>query len=425
MWHEWALMHGVVPKYSNELLRYKEAEMRLKRLSHSGAKLTVKYVAVNAGCLLPFDFVPIPLMDTVFALRSHVRKAINQKHGAPEVVFTVLSETPIDPYCHWLRVASVIWGAVMQTEHGRDMEPYIPLTKRHSRLSLLRKHVTALGWKLTKHALDFPNGRRFVWTRPEPLNKLSACQFRLAKYSALAIRRPAVYGGLTDIDVKKHKAFIETLDAHSAGTVMRMWLGCATTRAHRRVIDCTVSAKCDCGAAHQDLGHLVYECPLQPKIPLFHTSWSHLCPAASVAFLCCADLTCEQKRLWPHACRRAIHVLTHSVRKEPDIDWRGRVACMSISSEYAYCARCHVIRKAVDYRHIASTECTEREGTIRMDGDYERVGTRCPNPIPFVEKGRTTLVLLVCALCKAILVKGFSFQEGMCTHPMIVFALAF
>ena len=72
---EWVLVHGIVPTYSKELLRYKEAEARLKRLSHLGAKLTVKYVAINVGCLSPLDFMPIPLMDRVFALRSHVQKS--------------------------------------------------------------------------------------------------------------------------------------------------------------------------------------------------------------------------------------------------------------------------------------------------------------------------------------------------------------
>ena len=104
-------------------------------------------------------------------MRGLVRKASGQRHGAPE--FTILLETPVDPFYHWLRAAIVMWHASTTSEERIALLHPVSATQKMSRLALLKKHVQNLGWRIDAHALDFPDGRRYVWTRSETLSLCS------------------------------------------------------------------------------------------------------------------------------------------------------------------------------------------------------------------------------------------------------------
>ena len=68
-------------------------------------------------------------------------------------------------------------------------------------------------------------------------------------------------------------------------------------------------------------------------------------------------------------------MLMRIVDRKPPMDWNGHIVCMDGASEYAYCALCHVVRKAADYRHIAARECACPGGVVCMEGGYEIIGT--------------------------------------------------
>ena len=75
---------------------------RLKRLAHLPANLTTKVQVVVTGCLSQFAYAVLPEPKHASGLRISVRHALNQAHGAPEVLFHVLTEKSCDPLCTWI-----------------------------------------------------------------------------------------------------------------------------------------------------------------------------------------------------------------------------------------------------------------------------------------------------------------------------------
>ena len=116
-----------------------------------------------------------------------------------------------------------MWKIAASCPNSQRLLDDMPTTRRFSRLSQLKKHVVALGWSIDFAALDFSPFRRLVRTRDDDLGKVLAEKYRKAKFIALALRRPRVYAGLTDVDLKKHRVFLASLSPYSASTMIRVW----------------------------------------------------------------------------------------------------------------------------------------------------------------------------------------------------------
>ena len=67
--------------------------------------------------------------------------------------------------------------------------------------------------------------KRLVWTGHENIGAVLAAEFRRAKFRTLVERRPVLYEGLVDLDLKRHRKPLSTLDAYDVSTMMRIWAG--------------------------------------------------------------------------------------------------------------------------------------------------------------------------------------------------------
>ena len=99
--------------------------------------------------------------------------------------------------------------------------------------------------------------------------------------------------------------------------------------------------------------------------------WRDAVPAQAVGLICPPSPTPEIRERWRLACKRAVQVLSTTPRPRQEEDWKGHEVLLDQTCQYAFCARCHVVRSAKDNRHIAVKPCIPKhDGALIVEGDY-------------------------------------------------------
>ena len=139
------------------------------------------------------------------------------------------------------------------------------------------------------------------------------------------------------------------------------------TRSHRATLDKTVEPTCECGASCQDIPHLLFFCPLVPPPSPLVLSLCSAPPALASALL----LSPSQrgwKDAWKEAC---IRIKKEDLRPQATIrDMKDHVPALESTHQYFYCCRCHVARRARDYKWLFMKPCGRAEEPIVCEGDY-------------------------------------------------------
>ena len=174
------------------------------------------------------------------------------------------------------------------------------------------------------------------------------------------------------IDVKLHKKFLSTLLHYEMIILVRIWAGCALTKAHRHTLAEEVDPRCECDEENQTIYHLLYRCPIRPcSSPLVH-AWARQPPCSSVSLLCLMATPEELLPAWKEDVR------------EPSLCWlreeRGEWSRMRVGTlrgdhtgRYAFCSRCFVARKIRDWKLIASKPCALPLSAGLVEGEFREV----------------------------------------------------
>ena len=201
--------------------------------------------------------------------------------------------------------------------------------------------------------------------------------YRLHTMSMLVERRPRVYGGLTDIHMKAHQKILKLLPSYESVVLVRIWSGCPMTKSHKFTLKEVESPMCECGEAAQDIPHLLFSCPLtRSDLPLSLSGLS-LPPCASSALLFPSFLHLDLFALWVEVCRKAIAIISAKHVQNEHWDTKGHLVTLESTLQYAYCARCHITRRARDIKWIASQECSSPNACACTEGDYRFFDDHC------------------------------------------------
>ena len=396
---QWTLSTSVTPTYEKEMSRIASAKARLARLECLQLSMVEKARIINTGCLSPLDYSPIATLTHVDDLWSAVRKALNQNHGSPEILLNVLNRISIDPIAHWIMAAAYLFKVWIGTEPS-TLEN-ICLHRRGSRIASFCKRIGKLGWTCTISGVKFPDTSTVAWSRDwDYLRERFLDQYRKSVLLLLSKRRPATFGGIRDLAVAKHVEFLNTLSAHQASLIVRVWCGCAMTAARRHVINPSASPECTCGEPSQTLPHLMYHCPHVSPPSAAMMRWKELEPAQSVALLCPYLPVPDEVRDWKEACQRALAILTTRVRVTERFDWKGHIPVTNATGQVAFCCRCFVSRKMRDQGFIASDPCRgDIMGGPCVEGDYIVLGEKVFRCVFFPWKRASQRPGFECAKC--------------------------
>ena len=193
-----------------------------------------------------------------------------------------------------------------------------------------------MGWRIDARTItcvekEFPLSRSWSLLRASLIIEL-----KRASWANLATRRPKLYDGLGMVDTNLHSKLLKSLPTYSAVILCRVWGGCPMTKAHRATLDKTVDPGCECGAACQDVPHLLFHCPLCPPASPLVLSLLPFPPALSAALL----LSPAQRNLkdaWEAACVRICNILGRKEDLRPEVvvrDLKNHVPVLERSSKY-------------------------------------------------------------------------------------------
>ena len=358
---EWSTSAQAQPTYSEEIGRIEELKQRLKRVPHLPSPLHVRIQAVDLGCLSLLDFSPLPCVKALQPIKLMVKRALGHVHEAPEILFNAATTNTLDPYGRWFVAALRMWVLFRKDSDGKVILNDLNMKRRHSRLVCLVLFCKKWGWVLTPQSLSATVS--IDLTKP----------WETIRPPALKKRRPILFEGICELNVKQHRKLLRSLSSYQGSVMLRIWGGCALTRAHRNTIDPSVSAACDCGHESQSLSHLLYECPCVPAPPLHIRAWSQREACFASALLCPPLPQVQELATWREVCMRAIAVLTNLTIGDSHVDWKNHEVTSDMSLSVVFCVKCMVSRSIRDHRHIAAKPCPgEMLGNTCAEGDYIR-----------------------------------------------------
>ena len=193
---------------------------------------------MGVGCLSLTDYAaPPPSVSFSRALNLPIKKALSPPFGAPEIVLNIGGETTVGPVCRWILTQARIWVAVSKMRDTREIMGRVTKTRRHSRFSALKRVLEEREWELALDAI-VTQTREICFTSDwSVLRKVIIEEWKRHQWAKLALRRPAIYHGLSMIDVKSHCKLLRSMSTYLETTLVRVWAGCPMTRAHRSTID--------------------------------------------------------------------------------------------------------------------------------------------------------------------------------------------
>ena len=262
---------------------------------------------ISMGCLSLLDFLNLPDHKPYSSLRTLIKQALNQKPGAPEIITGILSHSTLDPELRWLMAALRLWHLVLQLKPPKDDVDTI-IEEAKGRLG--KSAVFAFRWGVCISVEGFRLAERFLPVR-EPwfiARKVILKHLKKQQCLRLAARRPATFGGLLDLNVKAHLAFLRTLNPLQS-TILRLWSGSAMC-AYKRAQVYGEQAHCACGAETQNVYHLLWQCPLTPPPRLHIMYLKDLLACRSVSHLLPPQADQRDIRDWRDSCRRALTILS-------------------------------------------------------------------------------------------------------------------
>ena len=391
---EWPCAREHACDYKKEKRRISTAMARLQRLQHLDSHVAIKAAVVSSTCLSLIDFLnPMKIAD-VRPLRSAVKRALGQLHTSPEILFAILQKATLDPMHRAILTLLRLWTLALATQQGRDLINALPDQRQVGRLGCLRHHVLSMGGSINDCELVLGEStvnlrRHWSAVREDALEALKLFAFR-----TVARRRPEVFDTFDVPNWKAHRKFLKTLDAHAASILVRIWSAVPLTGERKSRLLGQGSAMCPCGNAEQDLIHIMWDCPIYAaERPLQYAWWKEEPPPGSQAIMLMRGKGNAYLAAWKAVCKWAVRTLSSkhlgrrglldqegevvdvegedtSVATLPLVrDVRGHTIYMH-ECGYAYCARCHIARRARDAHFIHVAECKRAHMVCICIGSY-------------------------------------------------------
>ena len=399
---EWALHPQGTPSYKKENHRVELCKERLRRLQHLPASITTKLVAAKVGCLSLLTYGPAPSRAVYSGVLGPLKKALALPYAAPEVLLVLLPTSPLDIDLLWIMGLLKLLVIGITHASGAEVWEAVPQGRRHSRFATLKKQIAKMGWAIELPVLKMPGFNDIRLDRPWSSVRDKVMEsFTLRAIRKLEERRPLSYGGLSTISRKAHRKLLDKMPPYRAMTLVKVWTGCAMTRAHKHTVGGEESAMCPCGIAEQTVYHLLYVCPLSPTCTPSASLWSLLPPASSSSLLFLSYLPQWLIPVWHDVCNRAVDILSQQQAPRPTLfDWKNHVVTLSHDAQYAFCIRCLVVRKSRDHKFIASSECSgQLFGNDCCEGDYIKVGGHLARCMFRSWKRAASRPKMLCVLC--------------------------
>ena len=403
---DWPTSSKARAPHVKELKRLDKAKERLIRLRHLPSHVSIKASALVCGILSLLSYVNVPSVLPFFALRSYVRAALGISGGSPEVVFRILTSTPLDPVEAWTLANLRLWHAVSRLPRGKLVLERVLVKKTKGRLGSLVKALAKRGVNLTAEALEWGEDTLHL-SRPWCVFKQKWRELcNQHALTSLAVRRPK-YAGLENLNWKLHRSYLKACSPYNAMTLLRIWSGCPMTRVLRHKWNSTNSPTCPCGADWQSLTHLMWDCGLvrgrprlseDPSLPMYRRA-SLLCEWGADSFALIE---------WKVSCKWAICVLNQAFswedsrpRVAPNLSiGRGHLLERSLDSKIVFCVKCHVSRVPDQYRHIASKPCKNPDASTYREGDEKEEGAHKLSLVIKAWKVASARPAWVCVRCE-------------------------
>ena len=197
----WKIAPGPNPLCPKESLRMQEMSLRLTRVQHAPVSFLLKVDAASTACLSLMDYVNHPSPTPAKSLRSQVKRALDQKHAAPEILFNGFLAGSIDPYYRWIMAGFRLWYHAMQTI-AREEHVRVIVRRRAGRLGIIAGEAL-------KHDIEIffqgfaCDGAVIRTSQPWFLvRKVLLARLKSAEYQRVALKRPEIFGGLTGINAE-------------------------------------------------------------------------------------------------------------------------------------------------------------------------------------------------------------------------------
>ena len=349
---------------------------KLRRAQHLPASHLTKRGAISVGVLSTLDYGgPISPKEPI-ALRSSVKRTLDLSQGAPEIVFNATGKSTLDPAWRWFISGLRLWRATRSKDETGDLFCHLTLNKRNSRLSEIWSFARKIGWDLSFVNIVTPF-RSLPWTWEwSVLRGLILADLKKNAWENLATRRPGVFGGLQEIDVKSHVSFLKGLTPYHEKIMLRIWAGCPMTLSHRHTLSRDIDPTCPCGLARQTVSHLLLDCPLTPPPTPDILALTAFPTRVTSALILPSHLSDQLRPVWKQACIRMISTLAegkldaHLPQREIPWDLKGHLPLTTQDSLYCYCAKCFVSRRLRDMKYLFSRPCPQSESVPLRLGDY-------------------------------------------------------
>ena len=147
----------------------------------------------------------------------------------------------MDPLCRWVLTQAKLWAALCKMRDTEDVIAGVTRTRKNSRLSALKRVLSEREWELNRDAIVTPNREIRFGSDWSVLWSIIIQEWKRQEWARLALRRPAIFHGLSMIDVRIHVKLMRSLSTHMETTLVRVWVGCLMTRSHRSTVDPLVS----------------------------------------------------------------------------------------------------------------------------------------------------------------------------------------
>ena len=111
------------------------AKQRMERMQHVKAKLHIKASAIQIAITTLTSDLPHPMLTTYNGLRTMIKRALGQLHGAWEIVAWSLTKTPLDVEAGWVVAMLQLWREVSLVPDGKRALAKVLKRNQHSRLT--------------------------------------------------------------------------------------------------------------------------------------------------------------------------------------------------------------------------------------------------------------------------------------------------
>ena len=384
----WQLTPRHKMEYIKEDARIRRVCERLLRISHLPAHVNVKAQVTSSTALAILDFLATSLKRHLQPLRHLVRKALNMKHGAPELVYNLPVSGMLDPMDRGYLSLLRMWIQAYNVPQFRDSLMSGHLSAKGGRLAAAYQEsrdrgVTIDGDTITVGTL--PGSPQFrLWAGWQAIRKNLVRSLKDLAFANLQARRPDKFGGDLKVAWKTMSRELARHSRYDAATLMKIWTGAIMNASHRHTLDPSVSPMCRCGEGEENLLHMMWRCPFRVRNRPFDLEWwADLPPASSMSLILTSVATPSLIADWRRVCKWALLVLQRRVDldelpppppREPQ-DQNGHCVIVREDLGYVWCGKCFIARKSRDRVFLTNRECKKIHDMPTGEGQYTMSGT--------------------------------------------------